>query len=82
MGYLDMPTVFRGGGFRVVIWSADHRPPHVHIFVADGEVIIEIESLDVLAAFRVSRRDMRRAVQIVESNREAFRSEWRRIHGG
>ena len=37
-----MPTLLRINGFRVVIYTADHVPMHVHVISADGEAVIEI----------------------------------------
>ncbi|MBY4639463.1 DUF4160 domain-containing protein [Gluconacetobacter entanii] len=37
-----MPTLLRLNGFRVVIYTADHGPMHVHVISADGEAVIEI----------------------------------------
>lgn len=41
-----MPAVLRVGGFRVMIYPPprEHRPPHVHVFNSDGEVVIELAS--------------------------------------
>jgi hypothetical protein len=34
-----MPTVLRLGALRVVIYSNDHRPAHVHVIGAGGETV-------------------------------------------
>ena len=39
-----MPTIYRQNGFEVMIYTNDHRPAHVHIFKADGEVLIYLGS--------------------------------------
>jgi hypothetical protein len=34
-----MPTVFRFGRFRAVIYPNDHRPEHVHVIGPDREAV-------------------------------------------
>lgn len=34
-----MPAVLRFDGLRVMIYLNDHRPAHVHVIGADGEVV-------------------------------------------
>jgi hypothetical protein len=81
-----MPTIYREGSFRVVLYpgSREHGPPHVHVFDASGEVVVLLGD-DVGPALREVRgmREMgaRRAVRIVEENQQAFLHHWRRYHG-
>ena len=37
-----MPTVLRRGRLRVVIYPADHRPPHVHAIGPEGEAVFNL----------------------------------------
>jgi hypothetical protein len=80
-----MPTIYRQNGFEVMIYTNDHRPAHVHIFKADGEVIIylgsDITPPKVRTNIGMGHNDERRALIIVAENNEAFWEEWRRIHG-
>ncbi|MFT4080587.1 DUF4160 domain-containing protein [Rhodomicrobium lacus] len=34
-----MPTILRLKGLRVVIYTDDHRPGHVHVIGAEGEAV-------------------------------------------
>ena len=74
-----MVTVLRQEGFRFVIYTADHEPPHVHVF-GDGEARINIESLTVITQGGMSDRDVRRAVDVIEANRKLFQDTWRHYH--
>jgi len=53
-----MVTVLRQFGLRFVIYTADHEPPHVHVY-GDGEARIDIETLKVLTQGNMSDRDVR-----------------------
>lgn len=75
-----MVTVLRQHGFRFIIYTADHEPPHVHVY-GDGEARIEIKTLKVLTQGGMSDRDVRRAVAIIEANRQLFQEIWRKYHG-
>ncbi|MCQ1850621.1 DUF4160 domain-containing protein [Neorhizobium galegae] len=75
-----MVTVLRQHGLRFVIFTADHEPPHVHVY-GDGEARIDIETLKVLTQGGMSDRDVRRAAEVIEANRQLFRETWRKYHG-
>jgi hypothetical protein len=75
-----MVTVLRQHGMRFVIYTADHEPPHVHVY-GDGEARIDIVSLSVITQGGMSDRDVRRAVDTVEQNQTLFLDSWRTFHG-
>ncbi|WJR65488.1 DUF4160 domain-containing protein [Neorhizobium sp. CSC1952] len=75
-----MVTVLRQHGLRFVIYTADHEPPHVHVY-GDGEARIDIVTLKVLTQGGMSDRDVRRAVAVIEANRQLFQETWRKYHG-
>jgi hypothetical protein len=65
---------------RFVVYTADHEPPHAHVF-GDGEARIDIVSLSVITQGGMSDRDVRRAVDVIEANRQLFLDTWRKYHG-
>lgn len=84
-GKETMPTVLQRDGFRVVIYSNDHTPAHVHVKNADGEALFNLNCPD-------GPPDLRRVHDL--SSREAKRIqawladfvpflclEWSKIHG-
>jgi hypothetical protein len=75
-----MVTVLRQHGLRFVIYTADHEPPHVHVY-GDGEARVDILTLEVLTQGRMSDRDVRRAVTVIEANWQLFQETWRKYHG-
>jgi hypothetical protein len=38
-----MPTIFTYAGHRVVIYSNDHRPAHVHVLGSGCEAVFELD---------------------------------------
>jgi hypothetical protein len=44
-----MPTIDRLDGMKINIYNGDHHPPHIHVLYNEFEVVIEIESLQILA---------------------------------
>lgn len=78
-----MVTVHRAYGFRFVIFSNDHNPPHVHVFGQGGEARIVLEGprgirLDWVAG--IGRGDLRRVMQEAKRERQRLIAAWRRIH--
>ena len=80
-----MPTIFRVGGLRIVIFPNDHRPAHVHVIGADGEARIAIGSATrrpaLLENDRLSRRSIALALVAIDENHQLLQSKWDEIHG-
>ncbi len=75
-----MITVLRKGGFRVVIFSDDHEPAHVHVF-GDGEAKIDIIGPHLVWAVGMKSSDVRKSVKLVEENQYELLERWAEIHG-
>jgi hypothetical protein len=78
-----MATVHRAHGFRFVIFSNDHSPPHVHVFGQGGEAKIVLEGPDGITVdwvVGISRAEMRRVMQEVVREQARLIAMWRRIH--
>ena len=79
-----MVTVYRAHGLRVVIFTDDHEPAHVHVF-GDGEAKINLSGAEgvpeLLSAVGMTRADLRRAMQVVKDQQAMLLKRWREIHG-
>ena len=76
-----MPTVLRQGGFRLMIYTSDHEPMHVHFWYQGNEAVIRFETEIVLLEERgFDRQQIRRAIAIVRQNREFLIKKWREIY--
>jgi hypothetical protein len=79
-GEKTMPTVLRVNGYEVIIYTHDHLPRHVHIFKAEMEVQIYIETLAVKEANRAAtKKFIKEARDIVATFRDFLDNEWNRI---
>lgn len=79
-----MVTVHREAGFRVVIFTDDHEPAHVHVY-GDGAANIILIGADgqpkLVSADGMKRGDVRKAMRIVTGQRDFLMECWRKIHG-
>lgn len=79
-----MVTIHRAHGLRVIIFTDDHEPAHVHVF-GDGQAKINLIGLDggptLVWAEGMKANELRRAVQLVRDQQEQFLARWREIHG-
>jgi hypothetical protein len=79
-----MVTIYRAHGLRIIIFTDDHEPAHVHVF-GDGQAKINLIGPDGFPALvwaeGMKANDLRRAVQLVRDQREEFLAKWREIHG-
>ena len=77
-----MPTVLKGGGFRIVIYPNDHNPPHVHIVGPDKTAKVEIgAATNLVSNIGFSAAELRRALALIEAHEEELMKAWRRLHG-
>lgn len=81
-----MPTVLRESGFRVVIYTRDEHPPaHVHVWKAGGEVVIHLGDAEESPSLRevngMSKRDARKALDLVTEYQDFLLTRWEEIHG-
>jgi NCAIR mutase (PurE)-related protein len=79
-----MVTIHRAHGLRVVIFTDDHMPAHVHVF-GDGQTKIDLGGRhgvpELVWADGATRAEIRRAMQLVVEHRAAFLKRWSEIHG-
>lgn len=79
-----MVTIHRAHGLRVIIFTDDHEPAHVHVF-GDGQARINLIGSDgaptVVWAEGMKANDLRRAMRLVRDQQEQFLARWREIHG-
>ena len=74
-----MPVMHKFSASRVVMYSGDHLPPHVHVLLRDvRECTVELDGLAI--AGRVAAREIREALQWIESHRAWLHGEWRRYN--
>lgn len=80
-----MATVHRENGFIVRIWSNDHLPCHVHIEKGGGTCVINLQGENGLPELReyykMSRKDIKKALEIVFEHQEKFLQKWQEIRG-
>lgn len=80
-----MPTVLRLNTLRVVIYPADHRPAHVHVWGRGGEAVFVLNCPDGPPELRESHgfalRDVRRIETELGPHITALCTEWSAIHG-
>ena len=74
-----MPVLQKFASSRVVMYAADHLLAHVHVILRDGrECTVELDSRKIVG--RVTAREIREALQWIESNRAYLHEEWRRLN--
>jgi len=80
-----MVTIHRAQGLRVIIFTDDHEPAHVHVFGGSGHAKINLIGPDgnpsLVSAHGLKGNEMRRALKIVQDQQRQFVARWREIHG-
>lgn len=78
--------MLRTNGFRVTIYPPDreHGPPHVHVFNAEGEVVILLPIDGGIPRIRsvtsMRKASVVRAFRLVEDHVDFLLREWRALH--
>lgn len=69
---------------RIVIFTDDHEPAHVHVF-GDGHARINLVGPngepELVWAEGMKRNEVRRAMDVVIEQQMAFLARWRSMHG-
>lgn len=76
-----MPTIFVAEGFRFVIHTKDHRPPHVHAMKDGGDAMIDFVSITLLQVAGLGKADAAAALRIVCDHQQELMDAWRRLYG-
>ncbi|QNB10570.1 DUF4160 domain-containing protein [Paraburkholderia tropica] len=78
-----MPTLLRVSGARVVIYSNDHRPAHVHVESPQGACVFNLNCplgpLALRERFALGEREVARLAQAIEPEVAHLCREWQRI---
>ncbi|MBA3870928.1 MAG: DUF4160 domain-containing protein [Anaerolineae bacterium] len=76
-----MPTVLRVKGYRFVIFTNDHSPPHIHIQHAEGAAKVELDPISITEHYKLKRRQLNEIIEIVEENRGYLLEKWQAFQG-
>ena len=79
-----MVTVFRSGGFRIVIFVDDHEPAHVHVYgdgVAKIAIVGRTGRSEVIYAKGMKDGDVRKALRVVDEHQTVLIQYWSELHG-
>jgi hypothetical protein len=82
LGYLGNVIPF--GAVRIVVYSNDHPPPHVHA-VNDGHARFALgetpADVHLVECERMSRRELRWIAGAIVAHHDECLAFWRKIHG-
>jgi hypothetical protein len=80
-----MVTVLRLRSFRIVIYSNDHPPPHVHAIGPECEAKVALgehgEHPRLVANHGLTRAELEMVLTEIGEEVELLRQLWREIHG-
>lgn len=73
-----MPRVAGDGTFEAYVYANDHNPPHCHLYWdgGDGEAVIDLRTLQVLAGDQPKKRGM----DFVIDQLAAIRDSWNDVN--
>jgi hypothetical protein len=75
-----MGTVAIYRNIRIVIFTRDHRPPHVHAIGPDAEAVFNLETMELTHANGFDSKSVTRIRQFIEDRREELLEAWNEIH--
>lgn len=70
-----MPTLLNKDGFKFFFYANEHEPRHIHVLKAECFFKVELETLEIVDN-HMKPKDLRRAMAIVEANRDEFIRGW------
>jgi hypothetical protein len=75
-----MSTLFRFKGLKIVIYSLDHRPAHVHIIGPDVDAKVEIGSWNVVHCEGLSAKSLKKVIEFLRERESDLWEAWNEIH--
>lgn len=75
-----MPAIVVLGSVKITVYADDHHPPHFHVLTTEGEVLVRLSTMQVMAG-RIRAKDLRVALEWAAANRKAIEDEWNRLNG-
>ena len=87
--YYSPVTSLRLDGVRFVVYPQDHEPRHVHVFVAEAEVIVDLredgnvalaDRKDAIRPGNAKRSDVRKALTLAVECFELLVEMWEAMH--
>ena len=80
-----MPTIHRQDGFRLMIYTKDHKPAHVHCRRGLARVVLYLPPAGARPTIRNANRhakviDLADALRIVGENQAKLWDAWRQYH--
>jgi hypothetical protein len=70
-----MPLLARFYGILVRVWWSDHPPPHIHVYYAEHQASISIETLEILTG-QLPRRVKVLVLEWTMQHRDDLRAAW------
>lgn len=77
-----MPTLLFIFGFRFIIYTRDHNPPHIHAIKNTGAAKIGIyPNIYLMENKGLSPKDLKTVMSVAEEYQEEFLAKWIEYHG-
>jgi hypothetical protein len=71
-----MPTILRENGYRFFFFSNEHLPKHIHVEKSEKYLKVEIETLAILDSFKMTTKEQKEVVVIVEKHQKLLLEAW------
>lgn len=71
-----MPTILTLNGYRFFFFSDEHAPCHVHVEKGSGYMRVELDSLKITDAYKLSPKEIKNIITIVKENQFIFKKAW------
>lgn len=75
-----MPTIGITNGIKIQVFADDHNPPHFHAVIAEYEVLVRIDNLEILRGV-MRRGDLNKVRTWADAHRRELEDEWNRLNG-
>ena len=75
------PTIFRQGGWQIIIHTDDHTPAHVHIRRGSTEVArVKLDPIELWDSKGINTREVGAILEIIRENQAVLLAEWDKFH--
>jgi hypothetical protein len=79
------PTILRYGRMRVLIYTNEHRPAHVHVWEGQRQAVFNLNCprgpIELRENFRFSRPEVNRVARLLQTHVHRLCAAWKAVHG-
>jgi hypothetical protein len=70
------PTLINESGYRIHMYTNDHKPPHVHVKKAENEARVQLDPVELMDNRGYNPREIKAILELVQEHQTELLAAW------